>query len=387
MTAERKVFYRSFFAIVIPIAVQNLINSAVGMADTLMLGFVSQTAMASNSLAGQVHFILNMVYSGLAAGTTMLAAQYWGRQNLTAIEHILAIGMKLAAGVGVAFFVGTVFFPTQLMSIYTNDPAMIQAGSQYLRIVGWSYLLMGFSHPYLSILKSVERAKISTLINSSALGVNVVLNAAFLFGWFPGIPPMGIQGVALATVISRVVELILCLLYGSRYKVLRLRFRLFTMYNRVLWRDFIRYSLPALGNECVFAVGSSMYSVIMGRRGEDLVAANSIVASMRSVATVLGFGVANGTSILLGKSIGSGNMAQAERDAKRLLGLTFLAALIGSFVVMGSYPIISSTMTTLSDQAQKYLGIMVLISIFYVWGPPMNTCWMCGVFLALAGTP
>ena len=288
MKTADKQFYRSFFAVVVPIAIQNLINSAVGMADTLMLGFVSQTAMASNSLAGQIHFILNMFYSGLAAGTTMLAAQYWGRQNMKAIEHILAIGVKLAAAVGVLFFVATVFFPAQLMRIYTNDPSMIEAGAAYLQIVGWSYLFMGLSHPYLSILKSVERAKISTLINSSALLINVVLNATFIFGWIPGVAPMGIQGVALATVISRIGEFLLCLAYGQKFQVLRLRPGLFTMFNRVLWRDFIRYSLPALGNECVFAVGSSMYSVIMGRLGEDLVAANSIMASLRSVATVLG---------------------------------------------------------------------------------------------------
>ena len=128
------------------------------------------------------------------------------------------------------------------------------------------------------------------------------------------------------------------------------------MFNRVLWRDFIRYSLPALGNECVFAVGSSMYSVIMGRLGEDLVAANSIMASLRSVATVLGFGVANGTAILLGKAIGAGDMARAERDAKRLLGLTFLASLLGSAVVLAAYPIITHTMTTLSEQALSYFG-------------------------------
>ena len=186
-------FYRSFFAIVIPIAIQNLINSLVGMADTVMLGFVSQTAMASCSLAGQVHFILNMIYGGLAAGITMLAAQYWGRQNLTAIQHILAIGVKLAAAVGVLFFVGTVFFPTLLMRIYTDDPAMIESGAVYLNTVGWSYLFMGLSHPYLSVMKSIERVKASTLINSSALLLNILLNAVFLFGWIPGIPPMGIR--------------------------------------------------------------------------------------------------------------------------------------------------------------------------------------------------
>ena len=382
MRTENRMFYRSFFAVVIPIAIQNLINSAVGMADTLMLGFVSQTAMASNSLAGQVHFILNMIYGGLAAGITILAAQYWGRQNRAAIEHILAIGVKLAVAVGVVFFVGTVFFPTYLMGIYTNDPAMVQAGASYLEVVGWSYLFMGFSHPYLSVLKSVERVKASTLINSSALALNVLFNAVFIFGWLPGVPPLGIQGVALATVLSRVVELALCLAYGRKLPGLRLRPGLFRMHNPVLWRDFIRYSLPALGNEFAWGLAYSMYSVIMGRLGEDLVAANSIVSTMRNLASVLGFGVANGTAILLGKSIGSGDMGRAEQDARRLLWLTFAASLLGSVLVLCSYPVITSVMTTLTPQAEEYLQVMVWISAVYVIGPPMNTCWICGVFRA-----
>lgn len=381
MQAANKNFYRSFFAIVIPIAIQNLINSAVGMADTTMLGLVSQTAMASSSLAGQIHFLLNMVYGGLAAGITMLAAQYWGRKNLAAIEHILAIGVKLAVAVGLVFFVGTVFFPQALMRIYTNDPAMIEAGAQYLNTVGWSYLFMGFSHPYLSVMKSIERVKVSTLINSSALLGNIVLNAVFIFGWIPGVPPMGIRGVALATVISRVIELALCLVDGRRVKQLRLRPGLFLLHNKVLWHDFIRYSLPAIGNEFVWGLAYSMYSVIMGRLGEDLVAANSIVSNIRNLASVLGFGVANGAAILLGKTIGVGDMAGAERDAKRLLWLTFAASLLGSAVILGVHPFLASALS-LTDQAREYLQLMVWISAVYVVGPTMNTCWICGIFRA-----
>ncbi len=381
MTFGNKQFYHSFFAVVIPIAIQNLINSAVGMADTLMLGLVSQTALAASSLAGQIHFLLNMIYGGLAAGITILAAQYWGRQNRTAIEHILAIGVKLASAVGFLFFLATVFFPTSLMRIYTNDPAMIQAGAEYLGVVGWSYLFMGFSHPYLSVMKSIERVKISTMINSSALLLNILLNAVFIFGWIPGIPPMGIRGVALATAISRAVELLLCVFDGSRYKQIRLHLGLFRMHNSVLWRDFIRYSLPALGNEFVWGLAYSMYSVIMGHLGEDLVAANSIVSNMRNLASVLGFGVANGAAILLGKSIGLGDMARAEQDAKRLLWLTFFTSLLGSAVILGVHPIIASTMA-LTDQAKEYLQMMVWISAVYVVGPTMNTCWICGIFRA-----
>ncbi|MFR1105323.1 MAG: MATE family efflux transporter, partial [Acutalibacteraceae bacterium] len=135
----KKQFYRSFFAIVVPIAVQQLITAAVGVADTLMLGYVSQTALAASSLAGQIQFLLNMIYGGLAAGITILAAQYWGKGDLPAIEKILAIGLKLSVLVGTVFFAGAVFFPEALMRIYTDDANMIASGAEYLRVVGFSY--------------------------------------------------------------------------------------------------------------------------------------------------------------------------------------------------------------------------------------------------------
>lgn len=378
---SKKQFYRSFFAIVVPIAVQQLITAAVGVADTLMLGYVSQTALAANSLAGQVQFVLNMIYFGLAAGITILSAQYWGKGDLSAVEKILAIGLKLSIGVAAVFFTGAVFFPEFVMRIYTDDVNMIAAGAEYLRVVGFSYLFLAFSQPYLSAMKSIEQVKTSTVINSVALVLNILLNATFIFGWIPGIPPLGITGVALATVIARAVELLLCIIAGERFKKLRLRPRLFVLHSRVLWRDFIRYSLPAIGNEFVWGLAFSMYSVIMGHLGEDIVAANSIVSTMRNLASVLGFGVANGTAIILGKTIGGGDMARAEQDAKRLLWLTFLTSVLGSAVILACHPVIVS-MIQLTEQAREYLQIMVWISAVYVIGPTMNTCFICGVFRA-----
>ena len=356
------------------------------MADTLMLGFVSQTAMASNSLAGQIHFILNMFYSGLAAGTTMLAAQYWGRQNMKAIEHILAIGVKLAAAVGGAVLCGHGVLPRPADAHLHQRPLHDRGRRGLFANCGLVLPVHGALSPLFEHFKKRREGKDKH--------PDKLLRAAHQCGFKRHLHlrvdsrrgAHGHPGRALATVISRIGEFLLCLAYGQKFQVLRLRPGLFIMFNRVLWRDFIRYSLPALGNECVFAVGSSMYSVIMGRLGEDLVAANSIMASLRSVATVLGFGVANGTAILLGKAIGAGDMARAERDAKRLLGLTFLASLLGSAVVLAAYPIITHTMTTLSEQALSYFGIMTAISVVYVWGPPMNTAG-CAACSARGATP
>lgn len=381
MTEANKKFYRSFFTIVVPIALQQLITSALSVADTLMLGYVSQTALAASSLAGQIQFVLNMIFLGLSAGITILAAQYWGKGDLPAVEKVFSIGLKLSLLMSIIFFIGAVFFPTALMRIYTNEAPMIEAGAEYLRIVGWSYLAMGMTQPYLSALKSVDAVKASTLISTTALGLNIFLNAAFIFAWFPGIPPLGITGVALATLISRIIELILCILFGERFQKLRLRPRVLFLHSRVLWKDFIRYSLPAIGNEFVWGLAFSMYSVIMGHLGEDIVAANSIVSTMRNLTSAIGFGVAGGTTIILGNTIGRGDIPGAERDAKRLLRLAFVASLIASAGVLIGYPILLPILS-LTEQAGEYLRIMVWISAVYVIGPIMNTALICGVFRA-----
>ena len=381
MQNSNRAFYRQFFAIVIPIAVQNLISSAVGIADTLMLGYVSQTALASSALAGQIMFILNTIHFGLAAGITMLVAQYWGKGDLRAIETVLAIGEKISLGVSALFFAAAVFFPGALMRIYTNDPVMIAAGCQYLRVVGFSYLFLGLSQPYLAAMKSIEQVRVSTLINSTALALNIVLNATFIFGWIPGIAPMGIQGVALATVIARLVEFLLCIIAGERFRTLRLRPRLLLLHNAALTGDFIRYSLPAIGNDFVWGLAFSAYSAIMGHLGEDLVAAYSVISTIRNLAMVFGFGVANGAAIILGKSIGANNMHRAERDATQLLRLTFISALVGSVVVL-LCPLVITRVMELTELARWYLSIMIWISAAYVIGPPVNTYFICGVFRA-----
>lgn len=380
-TFNRKEFYKTFFVIVIPIAIQSLINSAVGAADTLMLTFVSQTALASVSLAGQVQFLLNMAFFGVSAGITMLTSQYWGKGDLSSIEKILAIGTKISIAVSALFFVGAVFAPQFVMRIYTNDPDMIAAGAEYLRVVGFSYLFMGFSQPYLSSLKSIEKVKESTIINSTALILNIILNAVFIFGWLPGLEPMGIFGVALATVIARVIEFILCIIVGERVKTVRIRPRLLTLHSKVLTRDFIRLALPALGNDVIWSLAFSMYSIIMGHLGEDLVAANSIVSTMRNLVSVFGFGVASGASIILGKIIGSGDMKLAEVTAGKLLWLTFASSLIGSVLILFCHPIVP-LIGTLTTQAAEYLHTMIWISSVYVIGGPINTCLICGIFRA-----
>ena len=380
MTKDKE-FGKKLRALMIPIALQNLMLAAVSAGDSAMLGFVDETAMSAVSLAGNIQFIENLFLYAVIVGGTIMTAQYWGKGDIGSAEKVLAIGTKISIACSALFFIAVVFFPTLVMRIYTNDPGMIEAGAQYLRVVGFSYLFMGFSQPYLSALKCIEKVKESTLINSTALVLNIVLNATFIFGWIPGIPPLGIFGVALATVIARAVEFILCIIVGERIKSLRLRPRLFTLHSKVLTHDFIQLALPALGNDVIWSLAFSAYSVIMGHLGEDLVAANSIVSTMRNLVSTFGFGVASGTAIILGNIIGSGDLKLAEKNAGRLLWLTFLTSLMGSFLILCCHPIVP-LIKTLTPQAAEYLHTMIWISSVYVIGGPMNTFLICGIFRA-----
>lgn len=375
---EKRVFYSSLFRLVLPIAVQNLISTAVNSADVVMVGFVGQDALSSVSLANQVQFILSLVYSGVASGATMLASQYWGKNDTKTIEKIMGIAMRFSVGISALFFVLACFFPSYVMRVFTNDPVLIEGGVTYLRILGLSYLFMGVSQVYLCIMRSIERVVFAMWTFGSALILNIILNAVFIFGLF-GVPAMGIAGAAVATVIARGIELAICMIDACRFK--KVRFRISSVFekNPLLFQDYMKYALPAFGNEVVWGVAFSMYSVIMGHLGSDMVAANSVVVVARNLGTVVCFGIANGGAIYLGKLIGDGRMEAAKKDASRLCHVTFVSGVLGGILVLLVRPLMMN-LVELTPQASSYLTIMLVINSYYVLGQAMNTTVICGIF-------
>ena len=371
-------FNRDMCRMAFPIALQNLITTAVGSADVVMLGWVSQTALSAGSLASQIMFILNLVYAGISSGIGMLAAQYWGKKDTRTIEKIMGIGMKLSILVSFFFFVLACFFPKLLMMIFTSEAELIETGISYLRIVGISYLFMSISQVYLCTMRSIERVVFATITNGSALGLNIVLNAVFIFGLF-GLPKMGIMGVALATTIARGVELIICMADACRFQTIRFRPAILLEHHKVLFQDFMRYSLPAFGNEVSWGVGFSMYSVIMGHLGSDMVAANAVAVVAKNLGTVVCFGVANAGAILLGKEIGEGRMETVKEDASRFCVITFISGLAGGVLIFILRPVFMN-MADLGSVAQGYLSIMLFVNMYSVLGQAMNSTIICGIF-------
>ena len=238
-------FYRQIFKLVLPIVLQNLLNVAVSSADVIMLNYVGQSSISAVSLASQYANILFSVYYGLGTGATMLCAQYFGKGDMRAIDVVEGIALRFSIAISFVFAAFAVFAPGFMMKIFTNDAELISLGSTYLRIISISYLCWGLTEVYLAVLRSVGRVVICTVLNAMAFCMNILLNAVLIFGLF-GMPSLGVAGVAIATSASRVLELIGCMVISALSKNVKLKLSYLFIRNKLLLKDFISLSLPAL---------------------------------------------------------------------------------------------------------------------------------------------
>lgn len=372
-------FYRSVFALVIPMALQNLINVGVTAADVIMLGRVGEKALSGASLAGQVQYIMVLFLFGLTSGATVLTAQYWGKGDKKTIEKILGLGMKAAIIVTAIFTVAALLIPDLLMRIFTNDPAVISEGMKYLRIVAFSYVLMGITQVYLFIMRSVERVVVATVVYLVSLICNVILNAIFIFGLI-GCPAMGIQGAALGTLAARFVELILVFGYARLFnKDIKFRFRYLMRTDKLLVRDFLRYALPVVMNEVMWGLGTAANTAILGHMGSAAVAANSVAQVARQLATVVAFGLSSATAIYLGKTIGEKKFEHAKAYAHRFLLLSVVMGAIGGVIILVAAPV-TAALLSLTPAAKSYLKFMFFVMSYFVIAQSFNTTMVVGTF-------
>ena len=373
-------FYKSLFALVIPIAIQNLITSAVNSADVFMLGFIGQAELSAVSLANQVQFLIGGLFFGITSGIVMLCSQYWGKKDTDSIQKVMGIAFKLSLVICTLFALAAIFFPETIMLIYTNDLELVEIGVGYLRIISISYVLLAFSQVYLSVLRSVERAHISTIISSVALVTNVCLNAVFIFGLF-GAPKLGVIGVAIATTIARVLEVLLCIFDLYRNKVFKFKIKFILEWDKLLFLDYLKYSIPALLNDIAWTFAFSTYSIIMGHLNADVVAANSVVSTVRNLCTVVCYGISSGGTVLIGKEIGENRLEDAKVDAGRLIKTSVLSGVITGIIILFIKPVVFDCFV-LTERAYEYLDFMLNISSYYVIGQVFNTVTIAGIFRA-----
>lgn len=380
ITKEDKNFYSQIFKLVFPIIIQNLLSVAVNSADVVMLNYVGQSSISAVSLASQYASVLFMVYYGLGTGATMLCAQYYGKGDMKAIQVVEGIAMRFSVVISTLIALTALLIPEAMMRIFTNDGELITIGASYLRWMSIAYLCWGVIEVYLAVLRSIGRVAISTSLNVMAFVLNIFFNAVFIFGLF-GAPKWGAMGVAFATSLSRVIELIGCVIVSHFMKDIKLDLKYMFVKNAMLFKDFLRMAVPALCNDVIWGLAFSMYSVIIGHMGNDAVAANSFVTVVRNLGTVFCFGIASAGGILLGNVIGEGKLELAGKYASKVIKLTVVTGAIGGLIILAVSPLVLR-MAVLSETAMHYLKYMLMINSYYVMGAAVNTTMIAGIFRA-----
>jgi len=374
---NKKEFYRNLTRIALPISLQSLMLASVAAGDALMLGKVAQDEMTAVSLATQIQFVQNMFLSAVTAAGAILGAQYWGKGDRRTLENVFNIMLWFCGVVSVVFFLACELVPEKLMCIFTYDASLIAIGSSYLRIAGWSYLLTGISQCYLTTMKVSEHVKPGALISSCAVVLNICLNAIFIFGLF-GAPRMQARGAALATTISRMIELVLCIAVSMQASYIRPAFERFMRRPGQLGSDFIKQCLPLMGGSLCWGVGFTSYTAIMGHMGTDAAAANSVAAVVRDLICCMCNGIGSAAGIMVGNELGAGRLKRGKAYGIKLKNISYVIGLISMALVLAVTPLVVR-MVLLTDKARGYLtGMMVIMSIYMI-GRCVNTVTINGV--------
>lgn len=357
---------RAMLTLAVPISLQNLITFAVSFADNLMIGSLGDTAISAVYMGTQVQTFLQMAINGITTAMLVLVAQYWGKQDTGRIRQAASIALRVALAVGAIATVLGIFFPRQVLSLLTPEEAVAAAAVPYLQITGASFLFFAISQVLIAMLRGVENARVGMYVSFGSLAINVVLNWVLIFGHL-GFPAMGIQGAAVATLISRIFEAAAALFYALRIEK-RLRWRISDLFRSVgpLARDFIRYGSPVIAGDVVWGVNLFCQSMIVGRLPEEAIAASSIMSMMSNLVYVWATGLCSAVGILTGKLVGAGDMERIKPYArlvqKMFLGVGAASGLL-VFAIRG--PFIS--LYDISPVAQDYANqLLILLAVTIV---------------------
>lgn len=376
----KKDFYKWAVTLALPIMIQNLISTLVSSADTIMLGYVSQTAMSASALANDFTFVLFCFYYGLATATSVLVGQYYGKGDKKAVERIIGLATRLSLFCSVLFFVLSFFFPRTIMMIFTSSEPTIEAGMEYLRVISFSFVFMGFSQVYVSAMRSVGKVVFPSVTYIVSLCVNVILNATFIFGLF-GLPRLGVTGVALGTLVARMVEALMCIVHSVVSKDIKFRVRYMFSKAGVLLSDFFKIGVPAIVNDVVWSLAASAFAAILGHMGDDIVAANSVAIMVSNIGAIACRGFANATTIVVSQTLGTNRLEETKIYSGRMLRLTLYVSLVGCAVILAVRPLIVSFYSDkLTATAVSYLGTLIIMTTWRLVGEGINTCLICGCF-------
>ena len=358
-----RAFVHSMLALALPVAFQQLITASLNMIDVLMVGQLGETSVAALGLANQIFFLLILFLFGVTSGMSIFTAQYWGKGDIESIHSVLGICLAIAVIVAAAFSLAATLIPETLMSIYTEDQEVIQVGSEYLRIVGLSYVMTAITVSYISVLRSITMVKLTVIVSVLALGLKTIIAYLLIFGI--GIfPELGVRGAAIGTAVGWTFQCILLLLLVYKLKTpLAANPLSFFRFSRPFALTVLRTSMPAAINEVLWSVGFSSYNAVYARIGTDAIAAVNINATIEELMFVLFIGLGNACAVMIGNKIGAGEKHVAFEYGRRFLIIGVAVALIGGAIIFSLRETVIGLYEISPSAANNLRGLMLVFAL------------------------
>lgn len=370
---QGKHFYRDLITLCIPIILQNLVTTSLGMIDTFMVGMLGETPLAAVTLANLPIFVVQFIVFGIQSGSAVLISQYWGHRDSDSINRVIGVSAMVACGAATVFALALFLFPTQIMGLLTNDSTLRDIAAEYGRIVGFSYIFNSLTSVYVGALRSMEKPKVGLAIYSCSMLTNTFLNWVFIFGKL-GAPALGVTGAALATLLSRVLEFLVMALHAVFNKTFRLRPALILRPGRDMCRRFLKYSTPVVLNETMWGLGTSLYPTIMGHMtgSTEILAAYAVAGNIDKFCSVGIFAVAAAAAVIIGREVGAGHSHKVYDIGKALLVVSVaLGALVGAVMLLATHLFIEPVIYPVYPAFQNCPGaasittlMLTVVSIF-----------------------
>ncbi len=374
-----KEFYKAFFIMTFTMALQNVIVFGVNLADSVMMGAYSETALSGVGICNNIQFFLNMAASGISSGMTVIASQYWGKRDVKSIHRVSAVAIWIGIIFTAVIFAFAAIAPEWLIRLFTDKDAVIEQAVIYLDTIKYTYFLFALSTILLSVLRSVETVKIGFYVSLSSFAINIALNYILIYGKL-GLPEMGISGAAVATLVSRAIEFAVVLVYILFIdKKLGCRIADLLKADTAMLRDYIKTGLPLMMSSVSWGVAMSIQGAIIGRLIESAIAANSIATTIFQVATVVCYASSNVACVLIGKTIGEGKSLDVIKRRSKALQLIFLGIGVCSSAALLLFKNLIIDFYNASDLTVELTNQFIYILCVTIIGTAYEAPALCGI--------
>ena len=377
MTAEKnRTLYRTFFALYIPLVLQQMITLGVNLADNIMLGAYGESALAGVAAVNQVQFVLQNILMGTGDGLVMFCSQYWGEKKTEPMRRISSIAMHFALIVAVLLMAAATFAPTGVMHLFTDEPSIVGEGIIYLNIIRFTYPFFAVTQMLLASMRSVGRVRIALGLSVMTLIVNCCINYTLIFGHF-GAPRLGTAGAAIGTLTARILETAVVIWYVKfRDTDLKLKLSDFFRSDPVLRRDYFRISWMSITVQGLWGVNTALQTVILGHMTPIAIAANSAASNMYLLVKASAIGAASAAGVIIGRQVGEGDYTRVQRTAVSLQKLFVVLGVAGGLLLFVIYrPILSlyDLAPATRAMAASFLKVLCVIQVFQTYQMPTNS--------------